>query len=214
MFEETIDGANAIPQGYAVEEFHDEGILYEGAFAPLDVLAGSFPIMGKALVELCEEYDKMACFGFLIEDTSRGRVRTGPTGKPLITYWLNDHDVARIKRGAEILARIYFAAGAKRVHLFIHGWDTLDSSSQLAEFRNARISASDLQLTAYHPLGTARMGADARSSVIGPDHQAHELDSLYVVDGSALPTTPAVNPQVTIMALATRAAEIIASRLT
>ena len=33
----SIDGGNAIPQGYAIEEFHDEGILFEGAFAPLDI---------------------------------------------------------------------------------------------------------------------------------------------------------------------------------
>ena len=41
----------------------------------------------------------------MIEDTSRGRVRRGPGGRPLITYSLDDHDVARLKRGVEILWR-------------------------------------------------------------------------------------------------------------
>ena len=33
LFDEKLDGSNAIPQGYAIEQFHDEGILFEGAFA-------------------------------------------------------------------------------------------------------------------------------------------------------------------------------------
>ena len=33
LFDEKLDGGNAIPQGYAIEHFHDEGILFEGAFA-------------------------------------------------------------------------------------------------------------------------------------------------------------------------------------
>ena len=44
---------NAIPQGYAIEEFHDEGILFEGAFAPLDVGARRSPMIGPTLDRAC-----------------------------------------------------------------------------------------------------------------------------------------------------------------
>ena len=57
------------------------------------------------------------------------------------------------------------------------------------------------------------MGLDAGSSVVGPDHQVHDVGSLYVVGGSAVPTALGVNPQITIMALATRASERIADVL-
>ena len=49
--------------------------------------------------------------------------------------------------------------------------------------------------------------------MLGPDHEMHEVERLYVADGSAVPTSLGVNPQMTIMAMALRAAEIIDTRL-
>lgn len=213
LFDEKINGARSIPQGYSIEEFHDEGILFEGVFMPLDMGAASIPYLGRPLIELLEQYDRVHSFGFLIEDTSSGRVRPGPGGRPIITYWLNDHDVARIKRGAELLARCYLAAGARRVYPCVNGFDTIDNEAELEKFRRAKLTARDFELTAYHPLGTVRMGRDPSKSVVNPDHQVHDVPGLYVVDGSVLPTSPAVNPQLTIMAMATRAAEKIGRRL-
>jgi choline dehydrogenase-like flavoprotein len=48
---------------------------------------------------------------------------------------------------------------------------------------------------------------------VDPQLESWELDGLYVVDGSVLPTSLVVNPQMTIMAFATRAAEWIDARL-
>ncbi len=61
----------------------------------------------------------------------------------------------------------------------------------------------------WHLLGTARMGADGAQSVVGPDHQAHDVPRLYVADGSNMPTGGAINPTNTIQALALRAADQI-----
>jgi choline dehydrogenase-like flavoprotein len=83
----------------------------------------------------------------------------------------------------------------------------------VARLRQATLKARDFEITAYHPLGTARMGRDPASSVVGMDHQVHDTAGVYVADGSVVPTSPAVNPQVTIMAMATRAAEEIAKKV-
>ena len=76
-----------------------------------------------------------------------------------------------------------------------------------------RLEPGDFALSAVHPLGTARLGVDRNTSVIGPDHEAHDIADLFVVDGAAVPTALGVNPQITIMALAHRAAEGIHERL-
>jgi choline dehydrogenase-like flavoprotein len=57
------------------------------------------------------------------------------------------------------------------------------------------------------------MGLDRGSSVVDTDLQAHDLPGLYVCDGSVMPSSPAVNPQLTIMALATRASRRLAETL-
>ncbi len=57
------------------------------------------------------------------------------------------------------------------------------------------------------------MGRDPKTSVLDLDHQTHDVRGLYVVDGSSVPGPPGVNPQMTIMALATRAAAGIAREL-
>ena len=212
LFDEEIAGFNAIPQGYAIEEFHDEGILFEGATTPLDMCMAALPFLGDRLVRMAEAYDRVAMFGFLVEDSSRGRVRR-IGGRTVVSYWLNERDVARMKRGHEILARVFFAAGAKRVYPMVNGFEELHSVNELAAFRRARLRARDLDVSAYHPLGTARMGVDPSRSVVGPDHQCHDVPGLYIVDGSAVPSSLAVNPQVTIMAMATRAAEKLSERL-
>ena len=61
-----------------------------------------------------------------------------------------------------------------------------------------------------HQCGTARMGADPATSVVDANLKAHDLDNLYIVDASVLPTSAAVNPSLTIAALALRTGDHIA----
>ncbi len=63
-----------------------------------------------------------------------------------------------------------------------------------------------------HPLGTLRFGSDPATSVLDPDCKAHDLQNLYVADGSFMPTSMGVNPSLTIAANALRVADIIADR--
>jgi choline dehydrogenase-like flavoprotein len=55
-----------------------------------------------------------------------------------------------------------------------------------------------------HQCGTARMGSDPSASVVDRTLRAHDLDNLYIADASVLPTSAAVNPSLTVAALALR----------
>ncbi|HKI12282.1 MAG TPA: GMC family oxidoreductase [Candidatus Acidoferrum sp.] len=65
------------------------------------------------------------------------------------------------------------------------------------------------QRFAVHLLGTCRMGNDAKSSVINPDHRTHDVPNLFLCDGSSLVTSGRGQPTMTIEALAYRAADRI-----
>jgi choline dehydrogenase-like flavoprotein len=213
LFDERVDQWKGIPQGYAIEQFAEEGLMFEGGSLPFDIAAVSVPWTGPRFTELIEQYRQMATFGFMIQDESRGEVRQGIGRSPLVIYNLNAKDTARMQRGVEILCEVFQAAGAKRVLPLVAGADEVSSKEELARLRARTIRPGDIEVTAFHPLGTCRVGMSPESSCLGPDHEAHDVEGLYVCDGSAVPTSLGVNPQVTIMAMALRAAEIIDSRL-
>jgi choline dehydrogenase-like flavoprotein len=64
-----------------------------------------------------------------------------------------------------------------------------------------------------HQNGTVRFGRDPRSSALDVDCRAHDVDNLYVVDGSFFPSSAAVNPALTIMANALRVGDHLLERL-
>ncbi len=64
-----------------------------------------------------------------------------------------------------------------------------------------------------HQNGTIRFGRDAKTSALDPNCKAHEVDNLYVVDGSFFPSSGAVNPGLTIIANALRVGDHLMERL-
>ncbi len=215
-FDESVRAFEEIPQGYCIEEFEDQGIRFEGGTLPVSMAAGTFGQIGRRWTELLEDIDRMAVFGFMIAETSRGRVALGPGGRPQMTYWVNDEDLARMVRAQAILARVFLAAGAKSVHPGMQIYDELASLEDVERLEREgprTLRAHHMDLSAYHPLGTCRMGADPARSVIGPSCETHDVPGLFVVDGSSVPGPLGVNPQITIMALSERAAEHVEKRI-
>jgi choline dehydrogenase-like flavoprotein len=60
-----------------------------------------------------------------------------------------------------------------------------------------------------HEVGTARMGADPKTSVLNSYCQTHDVKNVFVTDGAPLVTNPDKNPTLTIMALSWRASEYL-----
>jgi choline dehydrogenase-like flavoprotein len=202
VFDEPVRMWDGVPQSYYVDALADEGIMLEGIAGPPDHLAFSTPRGGDEHRELMLAAERTSMFGVMVSDESRGRVRS-VLGRPQVRYDLVDRDVARFKRGIEALTDIYWAAGARQVVVPIAGVPTLhDGDSQ--PLRRNPIAARDLYLMGFHPLGTARAGADPRHAVVDGDLRVHDVEGLHVADGSVVPSSLGVNPQITIMALATR----------
>jgi choline dehydrogenase-like flavoprotein len=169
--------------------------------------------VGDPLVELMDAMPHIASFGILVSDHGTGRVVADADGIAAVHYNVTPEDVARYHRGTVKMGEICWAAGAKRVLPTYSGGHDYRSRAEWKRFVERSPRVSELLLTSYHPLGTCRMGTDPKTSVVGLDHEAHDLPGLFLVDGSTVRGPLGVNPQLTIMAIATRAAEKIADKL-
>jgi len=109
-----------------------------------------------------------------------------------------------------LASKVLFAAGATEVHPMVAGVPGLRSPAEAEAALERDIPAGALRLTAYHPMGTARMGA---GGVVDGFGRVGAAERLVVPDASVFPTSLGVNPQVTIMAFATRAARRMAEEL-
>jgi choline dehydrogenase-like flavoprotein len=203
-FDEEIRMWEGVPQSYYVDSFASEGIMLEGIAGAPDQIAASSPLAGSAHRELMLDAAHLAMFGVMVSDSSYGRIHS-VLGRSLIRYDLDPADARRFKRGVEALTDIYWAAGAREVSVPIAGVPTLRDGDS-APLRAASVHPRSLTLMAFHPLGTARAGSDPARSVVDGDLRVHGADGLYVCDASVVPSALGVNPQITIMALATRLA--------
>jgi choline dehydrogenase-like flavoprotein len=206
---------STIPQGFAIADLKAEGILFEGATPPLLIYSLAAQVLGGDFVRMMDRYANTAFFGFLIKDESRGKIRRGMSrGNPLITYNMNRADFRRYLKATEILARLFFKAGAEEVYLpALAKMPVLRSEKDVDIFSRTTWHPRDFSMTAYHPLGTARIAATQKQGVCDADHQVFGHEGLYVMDGSSVPSSLGVNPQLTIMALALRAARTLATKL-
>jgi choline dehydrogenase-like flavoprotein len=199
LMDEIVDMAKGVPQSFYVDEFAADGIMFEGVAGPPAYAAMSLPLSGRRHAEVMGKYRRLAQFGLMVSDTSRGSVST-LAGRPIVRYDLNDTDLGRFRTGLARMQELFDAAGAREVFL------PLPHNTSPANARKF-----DLKLIGFHPLGTARADARPSHGVVDGDLKLHGVDGVYVADGSVVPSSLGVNPQLTIMALATRLAQHLAS---
>lgn len=205
LFDEPVDPWQGVPQSYYVDALAPEGIMLEGIAGPPDQGAMATPRTGAEHRELMLRSRQTGSFGVMVSDTARGAVRALPGGRMLVRYDLHPDDAERFRRGFEVLTDIYWAAGAREVIVPLAGIPTM-RDGDTSPLRGARIRPQQVGAMAFHPLGTARAGADPARSVVDGDLRVHGVDGLHVADGSVVPSSLGVNPQITIMTLATRLA--------
>jgi choline dehydrogenase-like flavoprotein len=154
----------------------------------------SLPLTGRRHAEAMAAYPHLAQLGLMVSDRPRGSIhRIGR--RPVIHYDLDRADLEKFRAGLIRLEQLFRAAGAAEIYLPLPPG---------VPPRQAR--PRHLKLMAFHPLGTARADARPEHGVVDSDLALHGVRGVYLADGSVVPSALGVNPQLTIMALATRVA--------
>ena len=138
------------------------------------------------------------------------RVSVDRGGKPVVHYRFTPETVAALVRATRASARIFFGAGALRVHApsadppLVEAAEAgrIDERIDARHFKEGKISVS-----AAHLMGGCGMGRSAADSVTDSSGRVHGRPWLRVADSSLFPDSLEINPYLTIMALADRVAE-------
>ena len=212
-FPESINGPAHTPQGYMCDQFARDGMLILTAQPDFNCAGIVFPFAGRRLMETLDHFDQLAGFGMIVPDANKGRVWRDVAGYTAISYNVAEQDLDRMHQAMLRTGEMCLAAGADKLYPVVAGTGILDGQRGLDNFRKTKLSPTKVVWTSYHPLGTSKMGKDPATSVVDLDHQTHDVPGLFIVDGSTVPGPLGVNPQISIMSMATRAAERIAERI-
>jgi choline dehydrogenase-like flavoprotein len=210
-FEQPVRGWEGVMQSWGVDAFGDRGLFLEATATPLPFGAQGLPGVGDELQRRIAAYDRVAVIGVHLSERSEGRLELH-RGRTRIAYRLRSEDARSLRFGIARAAEIHFAAGALEVYPQL-GRSARLGPSEVNRIEHGRVRAGEMRLEAFHPMGTARMGADPRSCAVAPSGESHDVPGLYVVDASLFPTSPKVNPMLTIMACARRIAATLAEQL-
>jgi choline dehydrogenase-like flavoprotein len=113
------------------------------------------------------------------------------------------------------LPKIVMRYGENEMKMMDEMYDTVEQilRAAKAEVFELKRGAFDPPGTAIHEHGTCRMGADPKTSALDGFCRMHAVKNLFVVDGSAFPSATEKNPTLTILALAWRATDYLASEM-
>jgi len=200
----------------------DGPIGYKLEVPPLHpvLLSITAPGFGRAQADLVGQLPHLQIIIALMRDgfhpqSPGGSVGLRHDGTPLLDYPITPYVWDGLRRSLVTMARIQFAAGARSVfpiHDAAHSVDSVAAAEAMIDALPMEILRATV--ASAHVMGGSGMGADPQTSVIAGDGRHHQLENLYVFDGSAFPTSLGANPQLSIYGMVSRNATALASALT
>lgn len=220
-FDHEIYGAAGIPLSALCDEHlrQDDGYGFWIECPPIHpaVTAVALPGFGAEHHRVMQRFRHLGGLIALVRDgadldMSNGEVNAARGGRTHIRYRLGPRDTSNMIAAITASARLHLAAGAREVRTLHTNPVVVRRERDLEAIASRPIGPNDVALFSAHVNGTCRMGRDRATSGTDPHGERYGASGVFVADGSLLPTAPGVNPQETIMALATVVSERIAAR--
>ncbi len=206
------------PKSFYCDHFAEsDGFLLETCMYFPSVTAKNLAGFGKEHSELMRHMNRMQMILVLALDPAlaENRVTVDRDGEPVVHYRFTPAVLRSLVASMRASARIFFAAGASRVHapaadrFFI---DAADAARVDELITREHLKLGKVSITSAHLMGGCRMGAGPADSVTDAWGQVHGVPWLFVADSSLFPACAEINPYITIMALADRVAQRVRER--
>jgi len=194
--------------------------IFETSFNPPGVYAINLPLHFSLHAELMSAYRRAVNFGALVGSDPGGQVqrkRDLMFGRAVV-WEQSEPDLRRIRQAFRTIVKIAQAAGARRIWLPTRPALPIalagDVEATLASLDRMLADKSRFGFITAHPQGGNLMASAAHEErVVDLDFRVRDCENLYVCDASVFPRCVRVNPQWTIMALASQAGERIAANI-
>jgi len=210
-----ISNFHGHPKSFYCDEFWEsEKFLLETCMYFPFVTSKNFIGFGAEHSDLMRAFPRLQMILVLAVDPAlaSNRVLVDGDGEAVIDYTMGPTVLNSLHRSMVASAKIFFAAGARRVHapagvsFFIESKDA-DRVEEMIP--RANVIPGKISVASAHIMGGCRMGRDASDSVTDSWGRVHGAPGLYVADSGLFPRASEINPYVTVMALADRVAEHI-----
>jgi choline dehydrogenase-like flavoprotein len=221
FYPQDMQAWKGAPHAGLIEEFADaedgHGFLIEGAQYATGISGSAIPFSDpRTHRSLMSKLAHGGTFIGLLRDRGHGRVTIDDDGMAVPRYSIaDDLDVRNTHRAIEAQARLHEAAGAQQILALAAGVPTWrwgdDMDAFVARIQRIPLRAGGWKLFSAHQMGTCRMGQDPNTSVADTRGELHDTPGVWIGDTSAFPTASGTNPMITVMALAHRTAEELAS---
>ncbi len=210
------------PKSFYVDRAEKEGYVLETCMYFPFVTAKNMAGFGPSHSRFMRAFPRLQMILVLACDHAvpDNRVEVDGDGEPRVRYRFTDEVVDSLVAGTRASARIFFAAGARRVHAPEARPPTLeageddwvgDPAAVRRRIRAEGFLPGKIPVSAAHLMGGCAMGRGPDDSVTDDRGRVHGLPWLRVADASLFPDSVEINPYLTIMALADRVAEGIRS---
>jgi choline dehydrogenase-like flavoprotein len=216
--ERPISNFYGHPKSYYCDHFAaSDGFLLETCMYFPFTTAKNLIGFGAEHSELMRRMARMQMILVLALDPAlpENRVTVDRNGEPVVHYRFTEAVLRSLVASMRASARIFFAAGARRVHAPAAGSFFIDAADapRIDELiTGAHLKLGKISISSAHLMGGCRMGAGASDSVTDAWGQVHGVPWLFVADGSLFPSCAEINPYITIMALADRVAQRVRER--
>lgn len=199
LFPHAVEGWKGIPQSWECTELldfeADKRIWLSAAFAHPAGTATELPGFGARHAAWMRMYPRLGVLSAMLHDKSAGQVAAAGEQGVRIDYWPDAADCAQLRLGWQAMARILFAAGAQKVLIPYYRPLELQGPEQIEQIAALAIAPHTQGITAVHPMGSARLGADPQSSVVDTRGRHHQIANVWVCDTSLFPSSLGVPPQ-------------------
>ena len=201
------------PKTYYCDDFEkSEHYLLETCMYFPFTTAKNIASFGPEHSAFLEDFTRLQMILVLASDKAipENRITIDDDGNPQVDYTFTDDVKQAFVKAQRVAARIFFAAGATRVHVPGASVPVIETSMQdeiddLVTMRELRMGK--IPISSAHMMGGCRMGRDTTDSVTNGWGQVHGIPWLFCADSSLFPGSSEVNPYLTVMSLADRVAE-------